>query len=389
MKRLKLLACTALLLGVVATVLTTARQPAAFPADSVSAAILQSGPLTVASFDETYIDSRRPTNANGDYPGAGQRELVSSVWYPSDHAQAPYPLVVYSHGFSSNRRGGAYLAKQLASQGYVVIAADYPLTHRSAPGGPYVVDVVNQPGDVSFLIDSLLAHSRDSSHPLAGKIDPDRIGVTGISLGGLTSTLAAFHPVMGDARIKAALSIAGPTEPFTEVFFNHRQVPFLMLAADTDALVPYEHNALPVLQNIPDAQLVTIRQGSHTGFAGSAGILRWLDNPDAIGCYVVLSNLDNASEPWFKQLGTEQQGIASETDLQLCQLDPLPRAMNPLRQQMITSVVVSSFFQSQFASEPTQREAAQSYLDTTLAEELAEVIYAKAPDLRAAMNTQY
>jgi len=386
MQIIKILGCTAVLLALGATVLATAKQPLDFPVDSASAAILQPGPLLVASFDETYVDSHRPTNANGDFPGSDQRELVSRVWYPSENAQAPYPLVVYSHGFSSERNGGAYLAQQLASEGYVVIAADYPLTHRNAPGGPYVVDVVNQPGDVSFLIDSMLAHNRDSNHPLAGMIDPERIGVAGISLGGLTSTLAAFHPQIGDPRIKAALSIAGPTEPFTEVFFSHRRVPFLMLAADIDALVPYKRNALPVLQNIPDAQLVTIKQGSHTGFAGPAGILRWLDNPDAIGCYVVLSNLDTTSEPWFKQLGTEQQGIASETDIQLCQLDPLPTAMNPLRQQMITSVVVSSFFQSQFASEQAQREAAQSYLDTTLAEELAEVEYAKAPDRRAAMN---
>ena len=384
-KFLTIMTGTAALLAVAATVLTTAKQPVPFPLDSASATVLQAGPLAVASFEEIFVDGSRPTSANGDYPGAEQRTLASSIWYPSDNSQAPYPLVVYSHGFSSNRSGGAYLAEQLASQGYVVVAVDYPLTNRDAPGGPYVVDVVNQPGDVSFLIDSLLAHSGDSQHPLAGKVDPSRIGVTGISLGGMTSTLAAFHPETGDPRIGAALSIAGPTAPFSEVFFSHRLVPFLMLAADKDALVPYEHNALPVLQNVPDAQLVTIKQGSHTGFAGPAGILRWLDNPDAIGCYVVLNNIDS-SEPWFAQLGSEQQGIVSESNIRLCQLDPLPTSLNPLRQQMITSVVVSSFFQSQFAAEAAEREAAQTYLETTLASELDEVDYARAPEFTAAIN---
>ena len=50
--------------------------------------------------------------------------------------------------------GGAYLAEQLASLGYVVVAVDYPLTNGLAPGGPDVKDVVNQLADVSFLIDT-------------------------------------------------------------------------------------------------------------------------------------------------------------------------------------------------------------------------------------------
>ena len=64
-----------------------------------------------------------------------------------------------------------------------------------------------------------------------------------------------------------------------------------MLATDTDALVTYKNNALPVIDNIPGAQLVTILQASHTGFAGTAGALRWMSNPDALGCYMVLKNI--------------------------------------------------------------------------------------------------
>ena len=124
--------------------------------------------------------------------------------------------------------------EELASHGYVVVAVNYPLTNMGAPGGPNVKDVVNQPGDVSFLIDSLLEQSATSGHSLEGMVDADRIGVTGISLGGLTSTLAAFHPEWADDRIKASLSIAGPTALFTPEFFQHRDVPFLMLAGDID-----------------------------------------------------------------------------------------------------------------------------------------------------------
>ena len=47
--------------------------------------------------------------------------------------------------------------------------------------------------------------------PFAGGIDRDRIGAMGLSLGGLTTTLVAFHPTLGDPRIRAAVSIAGPS----------------------------------------------------------------------------------------------------------------------------------------------------------------------------------
>ncbi len=379
LRLLKILGGLFVLVLIGGTILTTGKQAQPFPVNSESAAVLQTGSFTVASYDEVFIDSSRPTNANGDYAGSDQREMAGTVWYPDSDQAAPYPLIVYSHGFSSNRDGGAYLAEQLASLGYVVVAVDYPLTNRNAPGGPDVKDVVNQAEDVSFLIDSLLAQSGNKSHVLSGLVDPTRIGVTGISLGGMTSTLVAFHPVTGDPRIAAALSIAGPTEQFTKVFFQHRAMPFLMLATDTDALVTYNNNALPVLENISGAELVTIRQASHTGFAGTAAALRWMSNPDAIGCYIVMKNIENDMEnPWYDLLGTEAQGINYHAKSQLCLMDPLPEVMNPLRQQMITSVVVSSFFQSQFSAQASVREAAKVYLTETLAEELEEVKYQRA-----------
>ena len=98
-------------------------------------------------------------------------------------------------------------AEHLASHGYVVIAADYPLSNFRAPGGPIVTDAVNQPGDVSFLIDTVTGWSADQ-RPFRGEIDPERIGAAGLSLGGFTTTVATFHPTRRDPRISAAVSIA-------------------------------------------------------------------------------------------------------------------------------------------------------------------------------------
>ncbi len=366
----------ALLAGVI---LSQGKQPQPFPAGTESAARLQPGPLQVHSYDETLVDSSRPTQANGDYPGADSRTLVSTIWHPADNSAGAYPLIVYSHGFSSMKEGGAYLGEQLASLGYVVISANFPLTNFDAPGGPLTQDVVNQPADVSFLIDSLLQQSETAGHMLEGMIDSSRIGVTGISMGGMTSTLVAYHPTMMDERITAALSIAGPTASFTDTFFSFREIPFLMLAGDIDALVPYDSNAARVTTSIAGSQLVTVSGASHTGFSGPAAPLRWLSNPDAIGCYVVKDNVDAAlEEPWFDLLGTPEQGINYEMVNELCKVDPLPPAMNILRQHMITSVVVSSFFQSQFALDATTRDAAQRFLSEVIGEELDEVSHGAA-----------
>ncbi len=381
MKWIKVPAVFAILLVGVCSYLYSGRQAQPFASGTAAARWLEAGPLAVRQYDEKFVDSSRPTAANGDFKGTLSRTLNATVWHPADAMGGPYPLVVYSHGFTSSRKGGGYLALSLASRGYVIVAADYPLTNMSAPGGPNVMDVVNQPGDVSFLIDKLVAQSATAGHVLAGMVDDTRVGLMGISLGGMTSTLASFHPETGDGRVGAVVSIAGPTAQFTEVFFQHRQVPFLMLAGDIDALVPYYSNAAPVPQRVPGSQLVTISGASHTGFAGPAAPLRWMHNPDAIGCWAVTRNFDadTTDEPWFDRLGTPEMGINYDVENELCLMDPLPKAMNVLRQQMITEVVISSFFESQFSKDASRRLAAARFLSVQLPAEATEVSWTAAP----------
>ena len=68
-----------------------------------------------------------------------------------------------------------------------------------------------------------------------GDIDAERIGVFGISLGGITTPLVAFHPEWRDPRVAAAISIAGAGDVFGPRFFDHAAIPFLMIAGTADA----------------------------------------------------------------------------------------------------------------------------------------------------------
>ena len=366
------------------------------PEGQESRELLASGPYQLGKLDITFVDRSRPTQANNGFSGSDERRLVTSITYPTDpnargiaRAGRPangFPLIVYSHGFMSRRSEGHYLALHFASHGYVFVAADYPLTNFASPGGPRFDDVAHQPGDVRFLIDRLLRWNDDPTHEFSGAIDPERIGVMGLSLGGMTSTLAAFHPDLRDDRISAAVSIAGPSAMFTPAFFETADVPFLMIAGDADAIVPYDENAASLPERAPRSGLVTLRDGSHAGFADLARhLFRWSRHGDAAACGVLMGQAGEDAtllavpiQPHvalgeMAGLGGLEQGVDQGQGSTPC--DPLPgvRAIRPARQQMLTILAAFSFLESQFAEEAADRKKAADYLARELAGENDDV----------------
>jgi predicted dienelactone hydrolase len=275
------------------------------------------------------------------------------------------------------------MAVHLASYGYIVLSADFPLTNLQAPGGPNYLDVVNQPADVSFLIDRALTLEASES-PFEGEIDPERIGVFGISLGGATATLAAFHPEWRDHRVTAAISIAGPGDIFGPRFFDQASVPFLMIAGTSDAIVDYAINAAPIPDRVRDGGLLSIEGGTHAGFTHvTAGFLRVFGNPDNIGCRAVPAGSIPQDQSVFVGLfGTPEQGLVTPPEYRPPCGKTYEKAMRAGRQHMITMLAVRAFFESRFAATRKEREAHETFLKRTLPAELAEVTY--APSRRSA-----
>jgi predicted dienelactone hydrolase len=356
------------------TIVYLITEPEGPPDGSASAAALAAGDYGVGEAELTLVDASRPTPENGSYAGADSRTLVTHLWYPDEPVEDGSPLVIYSHGFMSNREEGVYLAEALARQGYIVAAPDFPLSNGGAPGGPNAADVVNQPGDVSFLIDTLTAPG-ENEMPFPGTVDASRIGVAGLSLGGLTSTLVGYHPRFHDDRIRAVISIAGPAGMFTRRFFLTRAAPFLMIAGTEDAVVDFETHAAIIPDRAPQGTLVAIRGGTHIAFAGIAEpAMRFVDHPDSVACDALVAGTeDGEGENPFAGLGDLTDGVnPDQTRLTIC-ANPLGKTVHPGRQQMITQVAVVSFFASQFAEPAAARQAARSLLNEEMARDFPEV----------------
>jgi dienelactone hydrolase len=209
----------------------------------------------VGAIDDTWVDTSRGTNANGKAPASKNRSFKVVVLYPAKGegsaahqiegaagVPGPWPLIIFSHGVTA--LGTDYLndLREFASAGYVVVAPNYPLSNRNAPGGPTVADMPNQAkGDIPYLIDHTIELSKGSG-VLHGLVDASRIGLAGHSLGAVTSLTAGYDPCCASKRVRAVAEWSGILVPLTKpfhvaTFAAHR--PLLIVHGTNDGTVNY------------------------------------------------------------------------------------------------------------------------------------------------------
>lgn len=191
-----------------------------------------SPPFETATMSETFVDTSRPTVPLSG-PQLPSRTIDTTIVYPQ--GSGPFPLIVMSHGIGGAPKGYTVLSGVWASLGYVVALPAFPLTNDRAPGAETnLFDGVNQPKDVSFVIDQLLGLNGDDKSPLFGRIDADRIGVAGHSFGAATTYALTFAGCCRDPRIKAVVILAGLIfiDPDNNDF--SRPLPILIMHGDAD-----------------------------------------------------------------------------------------------------------------------------------------------------------
>lgn len=138
------------------------------------------------------------------------RPVTTYLFYPATSGgHAPWPLVVFGHGFATTPFRYRRLLRAWAAAGYLVAAPVFPLGNAHAPGGPNERDIVNQPRDMSFVITRLFAASASVDSPLHGLVDRRQVAVAGQSDGGETAFAAAYERPWRDRRVKAAVILSG------------------------------------------------------------------------------------------------------------------------------------------------------------------------------------
>lgn len=208
-----------------------AGEPQSEPADSA--------PYEVLITTETFVDTSRATAEGATTPPRPERTVETIVSSPA--VGGSFPLIVLSHGQTGRPERLTELAASWARAGYIVAAPAFPLTNgKAADGSDNIGDVTNQPGDVSFVIDSILAANDDEDSPLFERVDAERIGAAGHSLGGATTYGVTFAPCCVDERVDAAVILSGfrGVESGEELF--DRAIPTLVLHGTADSALPFQ-----------------------------------------------------------------------------------------------------------------------------------------------------
>jgi predicted dienelactone hydrolase len=308
-----------------------------------------------------------------DWRGDAKHALRTLVWYPAspdaqEHPQffgpprqqlldggrvatggaavapapAKFPLIVLSHGTGGTGATLAWLGTALATHGYIVVAVNHP--------GNNAIDGYTVQGfalwwlrarDLSAVIDGMLTDST-----FGPRIDRDRIGAAGFSLGGYTviviaggiTSIAQFRDfcaahqadrlcaappefpaltakagalaksdpafrgaVAGaaqsyrDPRVRAVFAMAPALGPaFLASSLMHIDIPVTIVAGAADEIVPVRGSAQSIAAEIPHAALTVL--------------------PGAVGHYVFVDTCTAAGRATLPGLCVDAPGI-DRTDI--------------------------------------------------------------------------
>jgi len=189
-------------------------------------------------------------------------------------SHAPYPVILYSHGSNGIRWQSVFYTPHLASHGYVVIAPDHDentiwnIILDGLEEDSLLVSMQKRPDDIRFVTDTVLGYNADPDHLLHGALDPERMGITGHSLGGITSVAVPCKDprfrasVLHSPQIHAGYAVGQCPDDFP--------VPSMTVGGTRDELLAYCGQYCgykDVLKSTRPRYLVEIVDGGHFTFS--------------------------------------------------------------------------------------------------------------------------
>jgi len=182
------------------------------------------------------------------------RTIPIRVYLPA--VSAPSPVVLFSHGLGGSRENNAYLGLHWAARGYVVVFVQHPGSDESVWKDKPPLErmaamrlaantenFLARVKDVPAVLDQLQHWNKAGNHPLAGRLDLKRIGMSGHSFGAMTTQALSgqrFDPgrvSYTDARIKAAVMFS-PSSPRRggdpNLAFGQVSIPWMLMTGTKD-----------------------------------------------------------------------------------------------------------------------------------------------------------
>ena len=147
----------------------------------------------------------------------------------------------------------------------------------------------NRVPDISFVIDTMLARSRDPEDEFFDRLDESRVGVVGDSFGAMTAIgmAAGWAGAAPDPRVAAIAPVSGVIDPELQgdarsgpnAGFSAEQlasivVPVMLVGGTEDTTVPIGNNkiAFEQITNAPKVYKVDVIGATHTHFANICAI---------------------------------------------------------------------------------------------------------------------
>ena len=238
--------------------------------------------------DESRVETFTDTGEN--------RELTVKFWYPKE--EGSYPLIVFSHGAFGVIDSNYSTCMELASNGYVVASIGHPYHAiyvknvdgkvtladkdfvQSVFAGSGIYDPESEKqiyenslewmevrtGDENFVLDTILAKAEEGKEIPFSRIDPDKIGLFGHSMGGASSVQLGRERTDIDAVIDLEGTMLGEYAGFENGIEIYNDEPYKVPVLDVFGTRLYDEMdkmSNELLAEHSDWQYVNFYLGEH------------------------------------------------------------------------------------------------------------------------------
>ncbi|MFT7678059.1 MAG: putative dienelactone hydrolase [Planctomycetota bacterium] len=186
--------------------------------------------------------------------GSRDRELPLRIHLPA--SSDPAPVVLFSHGLGGSRAGSTFLGQHWSGRGYVAVFLQHPGSDESVwKDQPKLKawgalrkaaskeNMLLRIHDVPTVLDQLALWNAEEEHPLQGRLDLERVGMSGHSFGAVTTQAVSGQavgrrgPIFFDERIDAAL-VLSPSAALgqdSDKAFGSVTIPWMLMTGTEDS----------------------------------------------------------------------------------------------------------------------------------------------------------